>query len=1403
MAQLAVTADGIVDATTVGKALIRAASEAAARAAVSLDTGDSPTFAAVTATGVISSNAIAGEIRSYQYVDGPYLSLKTAGNKSGLFRSNTDHIFYYHTSTGDTHIDATFTASSDINFDIQGTTKLQLLGEGVLKHKVGTSAEWYNLDTDASNYECVRMRWDANIFKIHHEYAGAGADRDLDFAARQIIFRNTTGSAQFQITTTRLIFGLNAQPTSDGGTTIGSSSLRFREIHGIRYYANDPAAITTSEPMFGGSQEWNDAGVTFEGFTLDITNTLADSASVAFAIKDAGTTKFHVDEIGGVSCNGLELFNTGVAGAYLRSGSQILYCRFGTGDDRLGFSQVNKSLYLSKDYAFGISDSDNVVGSTIDTRWYRDAAQTWATRDGVNPCAVNIYNTYTDASNYERVGMWWDSNTFKIETQALGTGTLRNLQLSGGTTNRARLTLEANLARFEINGVFQFQVASDYVKGYSNTAFAIKTRTISSATDPVFLPGGVTDPDTGIGHVGADELSLIAGGVNSATVNATGMKFPVGRETNWYNLDTDATTWEALRVYWDTDEVFLKADVGSVGGDARNLVLSTAFGGQIRFVGQSSGSNQICEWGLTSGGSVLRLTYNNLTPSANGAIKLGNDTLRWNDAYFTDMHFNSILKGDVGGTSEWYYLDTDGSNYTRSYARYNGIYFELGTEGAGTGGAGSPMRVTSGGSILQLDSAQTVDFSYNATNMWFFALNATDAPLVPQNDASASLGRAANRIKDLYIRDKIIHDTGTITASTPHYAGTQTWNDAGVTFEAFTLDVTNTASAAASTLFDFKAAGTSVLSMSALTTAPILTLAGTQGATAVEIVNASGWRKTAITQGGLQLALNAVVEWDESASFATGTGNPQLHRDGDGQITLRNGTQAQGFGVHNTYTDATTWEALRVYWDTNICYIETDKGSVGGTKRHLRLDGYNIQLKADGSAKINVGVSEISVYTNFRPAVNNSYDFGTSSLGWKDSFFTGVMKHNVGATSEWYNLDTDATTYERGFIRWDTDVLKIGNEKGSVGGTQRTTSIYGSSIRIINGTGGNLANFTTSGFYSYESIFANNAGLDIGQSGTPWEDAYFDGIIRQGVGGTTEWYNLDTDATTWEALTIHWESDVCKIEVDEGSVGGTFRNMHLIAKEVHAYSTGDLQTQTTNGKFKGYSNTAFAIQTRTVASATVPVFLPGGTSDPDTGIGHVGANELSLIAGGVNSATVNATGMKFPVGRETNWYALDTDASNYARLEIEYGVDQAGEFTIQATKAGTGTVKQVNFGDPGRSHLRIGALSSNASINWGDTALINTGNGYVHLYAPLSPGVDGDQTLGTATKSWGDSFFSGIMKHTKTTEDEAFTSYNATADADSTSAISTLTTSGATTHHIQVDINGTKAWIAVSTNVPS
>lgn len=71
-----------------------------------------------------------------------------------------------------------------------------------------------------------------------------------------------------------------------------------------------------------------------------------------------------------------------------------------------------------------------------DATLIRDAANVLAQRNGSNAQAFNIYNTYTDASNYERLRLAPVGNIFYIITSAAGTGTVRDLAL--GTADTAR-----------------------------------------------------------------------------------------------------------------------------------------------------------------------------------------------------------------------------------------------------------------------------------------------------------------------------------------------------------------------------------------------------------------------------------------------------------------------------------------------------------------------------------------------------------------------------------------------------------------------------------------------------------------------------------------------------------------------------------------------------------------------------------------------------------------------------------------------------------------------------------------------------------------------------------------------------------------------------------------------------
>jgi hypothetical protein len=64
---------------------------------------------------------------------------------------------------------------------------------------------------------------------------------------------------------------------------------------------------------------------------------------------------------------------------------------------------------------------------------YRDAANTLALRNGTAAQAFNIYNTYTDGTNYERVAMAWSANVFTIASEkGVGVGSYRTIKFGDG-----------------------------------------------------------------------------------------------------------------------------------------------------------------------------------------------------------------------------------------------------------------------------------------------------------------------------------------------------------------------------------------------------------------------------------------------------------------------------------------------------------------------------------------------------------------------------------------------------------------------------------------------------------------------------------------------------------------------------------------------------------------------------------------------------------------------------------------------------------------------------------------------------------------------------------------------------------------------------------------------------------
>jgi hypothetical protein len=134
-----------------------------------------------------------------------------------------------------------------------------------------------------------------------------------------------------------------------------------------------------------------------------------------------------------------------------------------------------------------------------DTIIARDAAGILAQRNGVNAQAFRVYNTYTDASNYERVSIGQSAGAFRILAENLGAGTTAR-QLQIGTNTFASLS-------FLTDGAVKWQIsAAGHLLAATHNAYDIGAA------------GGVNCPRNI--HAGG---SVVATGVNvSFQSNITG-----------------------------------------------------------------------------------------------------------------------------------------------------------------------------------------------------------------------------------------------------------------------------------------------------------------------------------------------------------------------------------------------------------------------------------------------------------------------------------------------------------------------------------------------------------------------------------------------------------------------------------------------------------------------------------------------------------------------------------------------------------------------------------------------------------------------------------------------------------------------------------------------------------------
>lgn len=196
------------------------------------------------------------------------------------------------------------------------------------------------------------------------------------------------------------------------------------------------------------------------------------------------------------------------------------------------------------------------------------------------------------------------------------------------------------------------------------------------------------------------------------------------------------------------------------------------------------------------------------------------------------------------------------------------------------------------------------------------ALAATDAfPVLADPGGTPNPGMARMSAVTAFLATATIAPLAPLTASAPMTLA-QTWNNAGVTFTGLKVNVTDTASAAASLLMSLQVGGASRLSVSKngqITVPNDVRIGTAANANIICQSNNSLLLNYLDSSGGLLvsgtgirvLVSGGAVEWGTSSNPSVSS-DLRLYRDAAGRLALRHAANAQAFLVSGYYASATS-----------------------------------------------------------------------------------------------------------------------------------------------------------------------------------------------------------------------------------------------------------------------------------------------------------------------------------------------------------------------------------------------------------------------------------------------------------------------------------------------------------------
>ncbi len=213
------------------------------------------------------------------------------------------------------------------------------------------------------------------------------------------------------------------------------------------------ATVTTSKPILDLSQTWNNAGVTFTGLKLNVTNTASAAASLLQDWQVGGTSRVKIANTGAttirtsgsptiplalITDNGVVTSTWLTMGnytspnygaiatsyeTYIATGYQLRFYAnsIDTSGERMRL-MPNGYVMIGGSSSLAWSSNSTIEGYPPDVLVVRDAAGVLAQRNSTNAQTARIYGTYTDVSNYVRAALAATSTAVTLTAETAGTG---------------------------------------------------------------------------------------------------------------------------------------------------------------------------------------------------------------------------------------------------------------------------------------------------------------------------------------------------------------------------------------------------------------------------------------------------------------------------------------------------------------------------------------------------------------------------------------------------------------------------------------------------------------------------------------------------------------------------------------------------------------------------------------------------------------------------------------------------------------------------------------------------------------------------------------------------------------------------------------------------------------------